>query len=93
MLDRPDSALFHEAGQTAHICVADLIDALRQLDPKAPVMVGGPYGGFVDVCTLGTAPVRLNVNNCEGFGPHDLPGPDESPEVIAVIVGVSDRDA
>ena len=55
MLDRPDAALFREAGQTDRMCVADLIDALRQLDPKAPVMVGGAYGGFVDVRMLGVA--------------------------------------
>lgn len=93
MLDRLDAAQYREAGQTAHMCVAELIDALRLLDPNAPVMIGGAYGGFVDVRMLGVAPVRLNVNNCEGFGPHDVPGPDEAPEVVAVIVGASDLHA
>lgn len=85
MLDRPNAALL-DSTNGGHMCVADLIVALGRLDPKAPVMVGGPYGGFVDTRSVAVTPVRLNVNDCDGFGPHDVPGPDESAEVMAVVI-------
>lgn len=66
--------------------VAELIEALRRFDPEARVLLGGPYGGFVDLKQLGGAPVRLNVNACDGFGPHDLTGPGEHPEAFAVVI-------
>lgn len=85
MLDRPNATLL-ESARSGHMSVADLIAALGRLDPAARVMVGGPYGGFVDTGSVSVTPVRLNVNDCDGFGPHDVPGPDETAEVMAVVI-------
>lgn len=86
MLDKPDFPPLREISPTEGMSVAEVIAALRRFDPDARVVLGGPYGGFVDLRQLGAAPVRLNVNACEGFGPHDLPGPGEHPETYAVVI-------
>lgn len=78
-----------ETGQG--LTVADLIDLLETFDPDTPVLVRGENGGLDEVLGLRLLPVRLHVNSCEGFGPHELASAGETADGLAVLVRTSGR--
>jgi len=63
-----------------------LIDLLGKLDPEVPMMIGGTYGGFVDVRGVEQRAVRLAVNRLDGFGPHDVVVEGEHADCQAAII-------
>jgi hypothetical protein len=68
------------------IRVRDLIDALKAHDPEAPVVLTGREGGFSDVLGVQPIPLKLHVNTMQGFGPHDVPGPRQRHDAIALAL-------
>ena len=68
------------------IRVRDLIDALKGHDPEAPVVLTGRVGGFSDVLGVQPVPLKLYVNTMQGFGPHDVPGPRQRHDAIALAL-------
>jgi hypothetical protein len=64
---------------------------LETFDPSAPVMVAGEYGGFEEVLGLRKITVKLNVNDAEGFGPHEVAQPGQRPDVSAVTIRTAQR--
>ena len=68
------------------IRVRDLIDALKAHNPEAPVVLTGREGGFSDVLGVQPVPIRLYVNTMQGFGPHDVPGPRQRHDAIALAL-------
>lgn len=71
---------------TPALTVGDLIAQLQKVDPNAPVVIAGQYGGFECVLAVSEQPLRLNVNGLDGFGRHDLPAAGEAPDVLALAV-------
>jgi hypothetical protein len=70
------------------LTVGALIALLKTFEPGAQVLVRGEHGGLDVVLDLHSAPVRLNVNRAEGFGPHELASADEEADGLAVVVQV-----
>ena len=68
------------------LTVRQLIDLLSKLDPETPMMIGGTYGGFVDVRGLEQRAIRLRVNRLDGFGPHDVAVEGEHADCQAAII-------
>jgi len=55
------------------ITVEQLIEQLKQFDPKLPVMMPGYEGGVYDGPTrFQTAKVALGVNDAWYYGPHEI---------------------
>ena len=76
-----------DAAQRPDVLTArQLIDLLSKLDPEAPMMIGGTYGGFVDVRGVEQRAVRLAVNRLDGFGPHDVVVEGEHADCQAAII-------
>ena len=63
-----------------------LIALLEEYHPEAPIVIEGQYGGFEWVRGASRVPLRLNVNNLEGFGPHDRAEPTEAADATAVVI-------
>jgi len=80
-----------DAAQRPDILTArQLIDLLSKLDPEAPTMICGAYGGFVEVRGIEQRAVRLAVNRLDGFGPHDVAVEGEPADCqAAIIVGAA----
>ena len=57
----------------------------------APLMVAGEYGGFEEVLGLRKITVKLNVNDADGFGPHEVAQPGQRPDVTAVTLRIAQR--
>lgn len=71
--------------------VGDLILLLEDVDPRAPVVIEGQYGGYVSVGGLTRVPLRFDVNSLEGFGPHDRAAIAEKADALAVVVRIEGR--
>ena len=84
---RLDSTTLHRTGLT----VGDVIAMLETFDPAAPVLVGGEYGGLEELLGLRKVAVKLNVNDAEGFGPHEIVQPGERPDAMAVTLWTAQR--
>lgn len=63
-----------------------LIALLEDYHPETPIVMEGQYGGFEWVRGASRVPLRLNVNNLEGFGPHDRAEPTEAADATAVAI-------
>ncbi len=72
------------------LTVGDVIAMLRTFDATAPVLIAGEFGGLDEVLGFRKTPVRLNVNDADGFGPHEVPAHGERADVLAVVVRVRD---
>jgi hypothetical protein len=70
-----------------------MIDLLERADPNAPVVIRGSYGGYEPVRSVATQPLRLNVNDHDGFGPHEEPGEGERPDTTALAILAETSDA
>jgi hypothetical protein len=79
---RLDTRALHRTGLT----VGDVIAMLETFDPSAPMLVAGEYGGFEEVLGLRKINVKLNVNDAEGFGPHEIAQPGQRPDITAVTL-------
>ncbi len=84
---RPDARAPHHTGLT----VGDIIAMLETFDPAAPLLVTGEYGGFEEVLGLRKVAVKLNVNDAEGFGPHEMVQPGQRADVTAVTLRMAQR--
>ena len=79
---RLDTKVLHRIGLT----VGDVIAMLETFDPAAPFLVAGEYGGFEEVLGLRKINVKLDVNDADGFGPHEIAEPGQRPDVTAVTL-------
>ena len=89
-------ALCHDGGRMAvdaktralpllnGMTVAEVYEKLAAFHPSTLVVVRGELGGFNCLAALRPVPLRLNVNAHDGFGKHEIPGPGERPDVIAL---------
>ncbi|MBI4920340.1 MAG: hypothetical protein HY834_01200 [Devosia nanyangense] len=66
-----------------------MIARLEKVDPNAPVVIAGQYGGFDGVIAVDERPLKLNVNSFDGFGRHDLPAEGERPDVTGLAILVA----
>ena len=82
---RLDAKVPHRTGLT----VGDVIAMLETFDPSAPFLVAGEYGGFEEVLGVRKINVKLNVNDADGFGPHEIAEPGQRPDLSAVTLRVS----
>lgn len=88
MLDVLEGRLDSEAHHRTGLTVGDVIAMLETFDPSAPLLVAGEYGGFEEVLGLRKINVKLNVNDAEGFGPHEIAQPGQRPDITAVTLRV-----
>jgi len=66
--------------------VGELLAMLKGADPQSPVVIRGQYGGYDCVHAVGPQPLKLNVNTCQGFGPHEVPQDGEAADVVALAI-------
>jgi hypothetical protein len=82
--------LYEDANQPATgrvgMSAGEVIALLSRLDPATPVVVSGPVGGFSGVAVAGCIPLCLEVNRARDFGPHEVPGPGDHGDVVAVAL-------
>ncbi len=83
ILEKPAGAVIQSRGG---LTVDDAIAMLRTFDPAALVLIAGEYGGLDEVLGFRKTPVRLNVNDADGFGPHEVPAHGERAYTVAVVV-------
>jgi hypothetical protein len=69
--------------------VGELLAMLEGADPQSPVVIRGQYGGYDWVHAVGPRPLKLNVNTCQGFGPHEVPQPGEAADIVALAIECS----
>ena len=75
------------AGKPARLMtVGELLATLEGVGPQSPVVICGQYGGFDCVYAVGPRPLKLNVNTCPGFGPHEVPQDGEAADIVAVAI-------
>jgi len=75
------------AGKSARLMtVGELLAMLKGADPQSPVVIRGQYGGYDCVHAVGPQPLKLNVNTCQGFGPHEVPQDGEAADVVALAI-------
>jgi hypothetical protein len=74
------------AGSQGGLTAGDLIAMLEHLDPATPIVIEGQYGGYASVRRIAQVALKFNVNDLEGFGPHDRVSPGEPPEARAAAV-------
>lgn len=66
--------------------VGELLVTLQGVDPQSPVVIRGQYGGYSCVHAVGPRPLKLNVNTCPGFGPHEVPQDGEAADIVALAI-------
>lgn len=66
--------------------VGELLAMLQGADPQSPVVIRGQYGGYDCVHSVGPQPLKLNVNTCRGFGPHEVPPDGEAADIVALAI-------
>lgn len=66
--------------------VGELLATLQGADPHSPVVIRGQYGGYDCVHSVGPQPLKLNVNTCQGFGPHEVPQDGEAADIVALAI-------
>jgi hypothetical protein len=66
--------------------VGDLIALLEDVDPTAPVVIAGQYGGYDSVRGLSRVPLTFDVNQLEGFGRHEQAASGERADAVAIAV-------
>jgi len=66
--------------------VGELLAMLEGADPQSPVVIRGQYGGYDCVHSVGPQPLKLNVNTCQGFGPHEVPQDGEPADIVALAI-------
>ena len=71
----------------------ELLAILQGVDPQAPVVIRGQYGGYSCVREVGPQPLKLNVNTCPGFGPHEVPQDGEAADVVGLAIEGARPDA
>ena len=71
---------------TRLMTVGELLATLEGVDPQSPVVIRGQYGGYDLVQAAGPQPLKLNVNTCPGFGPHEVPEVGEAADVVALAI-------
>lgn len=86
MLDVLETRLDVQALHRTGLTVGDVIAMLETFDPAAPFLVAGEYGGFEEVLGLRKVNVKLNVNDADGFGPHEIAGPGQRADRAAVTL-------
>ncbi len=86
MLDVLDRRLDVQALHHTGLTVGDVIAMLETFDPSAPFLVAGEYGGFEEVLGLRRINVKLNVNDADGFGPHEIAEPGQRADKAAVTL-------
>ncbi len=86
MLELLERHLDARVPQRIGLTVGDVIAMLQTFDPSAPFLVAGEYGGYEEVLGLRKIGVQLDVNDAEGFGPHELAEPGQRPDVTAVTL-------
>lgn len=91
MLDVLDRRLDTKALHRNGLTVGDVIAMLETFEPSAPFLVAGEYGGFEAVLGVRRITVKLNVNDAEGFGPHEIAQPGQRPDVSAVTLRTAQR--
>lgn len=91
MLHVPEGRLDTKALHHTGLTVGDMIAMLETFDPSAPLLVTGEYGGLEEVLGLRKINVKLNVNEAEGFGPHELAQPGQRADVTAVTLRMAQR--
>lgn len=52
--------------------IEQLIEELQKYDPKLPAILAGYEGGYLDIDTVVTQKIALNVNEAWYYGPHEL---------------------
>jgi hypothetical protein len=74
-------------GKSARLMTAgELLAMLQSADPQSPVVIRGQYGGYDCVHSVGPQPLKLNVNTCQGFGPHEVPQDGEAADIVALAI-------
>lgn len=68
------------------LTVGEVIAMLETFDPSAPLLVAGEYGGLEEVLGLRRVNVKLNVNDADGFGPHEIAEPGQRADRAAVTL-------
>ncbi len=91
MLDVLEKRLDGQAQHRTGLTVGDVIAMLETFDPSAPLLVAGEYGGFEEVLGLRRINVKLNVNDADGFGPHEIAEPGQSADRAAVTLRTAQR--
>jgi hypothetical protein len=86
VLDVVDGHLVLQSTHGTGLTVGDVIAMLETFDPSAPLLVAGEYGGLEEVLGLRKINVLLNVNEANGFGPHEIAGPGERADQVAVTL-------
>ena len=86
MLDFLDGRLDLQSPHGTGLTVGDVIAMLETFDSSAPFLVAGEYGGLEAVLGLRKINVMLNVNDADGFGPHEIAGPGERGDQVAVTL-------
>ncbi len=86
MLEVLEKRLDAQAPHHAGLTVGDMIAMLETFDPSAPFLVAGEYGGFEEVLGLRRINVMLNVNDADGFGPHEIAEPAQRADRAAVTL-------
>lgn len=86
VLEVLEKRLDARVAQRTGLTVGDMIAMLETFDPSAPMLVAGEYGGFEEVLGLRKINVALNVNDADGFGPHEIAQPGQRPDVTAVTL-------
>jgi hypothetical protein len=78
----------HPAGTTPArlMTVGELLAVLEGVDPQSPVVIRGQYGGYDWVHLVGPRPLKLNVNTCPGFGPHEVPEDGAAADIVALAI-------
>ncbi len=71
--------------------VGELLATLEGVDPTSPVAIRGQYGGYDWVHAAGPQPLKLNVNTCPGFGPHEVPQDGEAADIVAIAIDCAPR--
>lgn len=75
------------AGKSTRLMtVGELLAMLQGADPQSPVVIRGQYGGYDCVHSVGPQPLKLNVNTCQGFGPHEVPQDGEAADIVALAI-------
>ena len=91
MLDVLDGRLDTKALHRTGLTVGDVIAMLETFDPSAPLLVAGEYGGFEEVLGFRKINIKLNVNDAEGFGPHEQAAVGQRPDLTAVTLRVAQK--
>lgn len=86
MLDKIDSKSLKASNGFSGLTVGEMIAFLEKLDPTAPVLMPAENGGLEEVVLVAARGVRLNVNQAEGFGPHEVSAAGEEPDTNAMLL-------